>query len=147
MKMAKRYNNLAAVMFVDLDGFKAINDSYGHDAGDKVLREAAKRLSASVRNTDTVARIGGDEFLLIITEMRSQENAAAIAEKVIRFISHPVILKNHLAKVGVSIGIALFPRDAEDIDVLIKLADHAMYKVKNAGKNGYAFVKSVPVLR
>jgi diguanylate cyclase (GGDEF)-like protein/PAS domain S-box-containing protein len=147
MKMARRYNNLAAVMFVDLDGFKAINDSFGHDAGDKVLREAARRLCASVRKTDTVARVGGDEFLLIITEMRSQDNAAIIAEKVIRFISQPVILKNHLAKVGVSIGIALFPRDGEDIDVLIKLADHAMYKVKNAGKNGYAFVKSVPVLR
>jgi diguanylate cyclase (GGDEF)-like protein/PAS domain S-box-containing protein len=145
--MALRYNNLAAVMFVDLDGFKAINDGFGHDAGDKVLREAAKRLSASVRKTDTVARVGGDEFLLIITELRSQENAANIAEKVIRFISQPVIYKNRLMKVGVSVGIAIFPRDTEDIDQLVKLADHAMYKVKNAGKNGYAFVKSVPVLR
>ena len=147
MNMARRYNNMAAVMFVDLDGFKAINDNFGHDAGDKVLRESAKRLLASVRKTDTVARVGGDEFLLIITELRSQENAAKIAEKVIRFVSQPVFLKNHLAKVGASIGIALFPRDGENIDGLVKLADHAMYKVKNARGNGYAFVKSVPVLR
>jgi diguanylate cyclase (GGDEF)-like protein/PAS domain S-box-containing protein len=147
MNMARRYNNLAAVMFVDLDGFKAVNDGFGHDAGDKVLREAARRLRASVRKTDTVARVGGDEFLLIITELRSQENAANIAEKVIRFISQPFMFKNRLTHVGVSIGIALFPRDGEDIDMLVKLADHAMYKVKNAGKNGYAFVKSVPVLR
>jgi diguanylate cyclase (GGDEF)-like protein/PAS domain S-box-containing protein len=147
MNWARRYNNVAAIMFVDLDGFKAINDGFGHDIGDNVLRETAKRLCAAVRKTDTVARVGGDEFLLIITELRSKENAANIAEKVIRFVTQPVMCKNHLALVGVSIGIALFPWDGENMDQLIKLADYAMYRVKNAGKNGYAFVKSVPVLK
>jgi diguanylate cyclase (GGDEF)-like protein len=147
MNRARRYNNLAAVMFVDLDGFKAINDGFGHDSGDEVLRETAKRLCAAVRKTDTVARVGGDEFLLVVTELRSQENAANIAEKVLRFVSQPVMCKNRIATVGASVGIALFPRDAESMDDLIRLADHAMYKVKNAGRNGYAFVRSVPVLQ
>ena len=93
-------------------------------------------------NTDTVARIGGDEFLIIATEINSPENAAQIARKVIQLVSEPVIFKEQQAVVGTSIGIALFPDHGEDMDQLIKQADKAMYKVKNAGKNGFRFVNS-----
>jgi len=137
---ARRHKNLAAVMFIDLDDFKAVNDAHGHAAGDNVLKEVANRLRSSVRETDTVARVGGDEFLLIATELHSSDDAARIAEKVVHLVSQPVIL-NHdqQATVGASVGIALYPDHGEDIDQLIKQADQAMYQVKNTGKNGFGF--------
>jgi diguanylate cyclase (GGDEF)-like protein/PAS domain S-box-containing protein len=141
INMARRYKKRVAVMFIDMDGFKAINDSLGHDAGDYVLKEVAKRLAAGVRATSTVARVGGDEFLLIATELHSPDNAALVAEKVLRLISQPVSMNEKQAAVSASIGIALYPDDAEDIDGLIKMADEAMYKIKNSGKNGYGFAK------
>jgi diguanylate cyclase (GGDEF)-like protein len=140
INMARRYKKAAAVMFIDLDGFKAVNDTLGHDAGDYVLKQVAQRLLSCVRETDTVARVGGDEFLIIATEINSQDNAAWIAKKVIQLISKPVFFKKRQAVVGTSIGIALFPDHGDDMDQLIKLADEAMYKVKNAGKNGFSFV-------
>jgi diguanylate cyclase (GGDEF)-like protein/PAS domain S-box-containing protein len=143
INMARRYKKTVAVMFIDLDGFKAVNDTLGHDAGDYVLKQVAQRLLSCVRETDTVARVGGDEFLIIATEINSPENAAQIAEKVIKLVSQPVIFNKQQAVVGTSIGIALFPEHGEDIDQLIKLADEAMYKVKNAGKNGFCFVNTV----
>jgi diguanylate cyclase (GGDEF)-like protein/PAS domain S-box-containing protein len=139
---AHRYKTMAAVMFVDLDGFKTVNDTYGHDAGDDVLKEVAKRLCAGVRETDTVARAGGDEFVLVVTELQSPENAAKVAEKVVKIMAHPFIVKNRQISVGASIGIALFPRDGDNIDRLIKLADEAMYKIKNSGKNGFVFAST-----
>ncbi|MBI4632745.1 MAG: PAS domain S-box protein [Deltaproteobacteria bacterium] len=142
MGMARRKKTAAAVMFTDLDGFKAINDTYGHDVGDEVLREVANRFCSCVRETDTVARVGGDEFLMVITELQSPENAAKIAEKMIRLVSQPIMIKGRQASVGASIGIALFPRDGDNIDRLIKLADEAMYSIKNSGKNGYRFAST-----
>ncbi len=140
--MARRYKKSTAVMFIDLDGFKDVNDTLGHDAGDYVLKQVAQRLLSCVRETDTVARFGGDEFLIIATEINAPENAAQIAEKVIQLVSQPVIFKKQQAVVGASIGIALFPDHGKDMDQLIKLADEAMYRVKNAGKNGFVFVNS-----
>jgi diguanylate cyclase (GGDEF)-like protein/PAS domain S-box-containing protein len=137
MSLSRRNRTAAAVMFLDLDGFKEVNDSYGHDAGDALLREVAKRLRSSVRETDTVARGGGDEFLIVITDLQSPENAASMAEKVLQALSCSYIFKGILLPVGASIGISLFPRDGEDIDQLIKLADEAMYKVKASGKIAY----------
>ncbi|MFA5322841.1 MAG: PAS domain S-box protein, partial [Smithella sp.] len=142
INMARRNKTSMAVMFIDLDGFKAVNDTLGHDAGDYMLQQVARRLLACVRETDTVARVGGDEFLIIATEINSPENVAQIAEKVIQLVSQPVMIKKQQAVVGASIGIALFPGDGKDMDQLIKQADEAMYKVKNAGKNGFCFVKS-----
>ncbi len=142
LNLARRYKKGAAVMFIDLDGFKSVNDTLGHDVGDYVLKEVARRLLSSVRETDTVARVGGDEFLIIATEIQSPDNAAQIAEKVIRSVSQPIIINGRQATVGTSIGISLFPDHSEDMDNLIKLADEAMYKVKNAGKNNYRFVNS-----
>jgi diguanylate cyclase (GGDEF)-like protein len=142
MSLARRNKTMAAVMFLDLDGFKAVNDTFGHEAGDEVIKEVAKRLRSSVRETDTVARIGGDEFLLVITELKSTPKMAGIAEKVIRILSEPIFYKCVMATVGVSIGIAIFPRDGANVDYLIQLADEAMYKVKASGKSGYKYANA-----
>jgi diguanylate cyclase (GGDEF)-like protein/PAS domain S-box-containing protein len=142
LNMARRYKKAVAVMFIDLDGFKAVNDTLGHDAGDYVLQQVAQRMLSCVRETDTVARVGGDEFLIIATEINAPENATQIAEKVIHLVSQPVTFKGKQAVVGTSIGIALFPDHGEDMDQLIKQADEAMYRVKNAGKNGFRFVNT-----
>lgn len=139
MSAARRNKTLAAVLFLDLDGFKAVNDTYGHDAGDEVLREAAKRLRSALRDMDTVARMGGDEFLLAITEAQSAEGAASIAEKALRLLSLPILYKSQDISIGASIGIALFPRDADSVEGLIQLADQAMYRVKKSGKGGFRF--------
>ena len=137
--LAHRNKALAAVMFVDLDGFKSVNDTYGHDAGDKVLMEVAGRLLSCVRATDTVARMGGDEFMLVATNLHSPDNAAGIAAKATRELARPFTLSQGEATIGASIGIALFPDHAEEADKLVGMADAAMYVVKNSGKNGYAF--------
>ncbi|MCE5263765.1 MAG: PAS domain S-box protein [Deltaproteobacteria bacterium] len=145
---AHRHETAVAAMFIDLDGFKAVNDTHGHDAGDEVLRQVAKRLLSCVRETDTVARVGGDEFLLVTTDLCSLDNAAQIAEKVVHLLSRPVVVNGQEAAVGVSIGIAHYPGNGGDVDRLIKLADEAMYRVKNTGKQGYAFaVGSSEVLK
>lgn len=142
VNMAHRYKKAAAVMFIDLDGFKKVNDTLGHDAGDYVLKQVAKRMLSCVRETDTVARVGGDEFLIIATEINSPDNVAQIAEKIIRTVSQPIIINDQQAMVSTSIGIALFPDHGEDMDKLIKLADETMYKVKNSGKNNYRFAEN-----
>lgn len=140
LNMAHRYKKGAAVMFIDLDGFKNVNDTLGHAAGDYVLKIVAQRLLSCVRGTDTVARVGGDEFLIIATEINSTDNVAQIAEKVLQTVSQAITFNGRETAVGTSIGIALFPEHGDDMNKLIKLADEAMYKVKNAGKNGYRFV-------
>jgi diguanylate cyclase (GGDEF)-like protein/PAS domain S-box-containing protein len=137
---AKRNRDRAAVMFIDLDGFKEVNDTFGHDAGNDVLREVAARLRQSIRETDTAARVGGDEFMLVLSEIKTKENASEIAEKLLDHLSKPVITSGNSARVGASIGIAFFPDDSDDPDSLIKLADEAMYEVKKSGKNRYKFV-------
>lgn len=139
LSIARRNKTMVAVMFIDLDSFKMINDTLGHAAGDSALKQVARRLFSCVRETDTVARVGGDEFLFIAAGLQNAENAALIAEKIIQVVSQPLILNGQQAAVGTSIGIALFPRDGDDVDRLIKLADEAMYEVKNTGKNGYSF--------
>ncbi|MBP7583417.1 MAG: diguanylate cyclase [Spirochaetes bacterium] len=137
---ARRMQNSVAVMFIDLDNFKSVNDTLGHDAGDHVLIETARRLQSCVRETDTVARIGGDEFLVIVTGVTAPEDAAPIARKIIGAVSLPIVIGGKEAVLGTSIGIAIAPEHGEEMDRLIKLADNAMYRVKNSGKNGYCFV-------
>ncbi len=136
---ANRHKNRIAVMFIDLDGFKNINDTSGHNAGDFVLKQVAQRLLGCVRSTDTVARVGGDEFLLVITEIHSFDDAAKIAESVLDSISQPIIFEDRQLKVGASLGIAVYPDHGRDIKRLIKNADEAMYRVKGSGKNNYCF--------
>ncbi|PKN37886.1 MAG: hypothetical protein CVU62_09205 [Deltaproteobacteria bacterium HGW-Deltaproteobacteria-2] len=143
INIARRHKKSAAVMFIDLDGFKTVNDTLGHDAGDYVLKQVAQRMLSCVRDTDTVARVGGDEFLIIATEINTPDNVVQVAEKVLQLVSQPIIIEGQKAVVSTSIGIALFPDHSEDMDKLIKLADEAMYKVKNAGKNGFRFVNTM----
>ncbi|MGO9379232.1 MAG: diguanylate cyclase domain-containing protein [Dissulfurispiraceae bacterium] len=140
MEIAKRNRTLIAVMYVDLDGFKDVNDKYGHEAGDILLKEVGKRLVSSVRKADTVARIGGDEFLMVITELQSPDIAALIAGKILQSMSEPFDLDGKHSTVGASIGISLYPNHGDDVDSLIKQADKAMYAIKHSGKNGYTFV-------
>jgi diguanylate cyclase (GGDEF)-like protein len=138
---AQRVGKKVAVLFIDLDGFKAVNDQSGHEAGDHVLREVAQRLKASVRATDTAARIGGDEFMVVLTALDSAELAAEVAEKVVRAVLEPVVFQAQTLQVGASIGIAVYPDHGADTQFLRKAADHAMYGVKRQGKNRYAFAK------
>lgn len=139
ISLAQRNRMMLVVMFIDLDGFKEVNDTLGHDAGDYVLKQVAKRLISCVRASDTVARIGGDEFLIIANGIHVPENAVQIARKVIGVVSRPIDYNGGQAVVGSSIGIALCPNDAQDMEQLIKKADDAMYKIKKTGKNGYCF--------
>ena len=139
LERAKRNRTLAAIMYIDLDSFKAVNDNYGHEAGDILLKEVGERLLSCVRKVDTVARIGGDEFLLVITELQSSGSAELIAKKAVQLLSQPIDLNGKQATVGASIGIALFPDHGDDAESLIKQADKAMYVIKYSGKNGYTF--------
>lgn len=136
IRLARREQRSGCVMFIDLDGFKAVNDSRGHNVGDMLLKELSRRLVLRVRQTDTVARIGGDEFLLIAGGLHGLEDAVLIAIKVLDELNRPVLLEGVEASVSASIGIALFPNHGDDIDQLIVQADQAMYRVKKAKKNG-----------
>jgi len=138
VNLAKRHKKNMAVMFIDLDGFKAINDTYGHDAGDVLLQEVAVRLRSSLRETDTAGRIGGDEFLLVVQDISGRDDAELIAEKVIQSLSLPVFTGKGTMKVGASLGIAIYPEHGKDAESLIKEADKAMYGVKKSGKNNFA---------
>ena len=134
---AYRNMNKVALMFLDLDGFKAINDTLGHDAGDLLLKEVSRRLQNCVRNTDTVARLGGDEFTVILNGVHGTEDATQVADKIIKSINQPYDLAGKKAQVSTSIGISLYPTDGSSSVDLIKRADTAMYQAKNSGKNQY----------
>jgi diguanylate cyclase (GGDEF)-like protein/PAS domain S-box-containing protein len=143
MLLAKRNRYKTAVMFLDLDGFKQINDTLGHDAGDLLLQGVSKRLKGVVRESDTVARVGGDEFTFVLNNIESSEGAARVADKIITALSEPFELKGQQCRVGGSIGISMFPDDAGDLDKLIRQADEAMYLAKQSGKNTHKFYLDV----
>ncbi|RUO26343.1 hypothetical protein CWE09_06435 [Aliidiomarina minuta] len=132
-----------AVMFLDLDGFKEVNDREGHDAGDRLLVEIAQRLQGALRKNDTVSRFGGDEFVVVLTELDDVEQALAVAGKLIAEVTEPYDLDGVTAEVTVSIGIAMYPDDADQADVLLRLADKAMYQVKREGKNDVQLAASM----
>jgi diguanylate cyclase (GGDEF)-like protein/hemerythrin-like metal-binding protein/PAS domain S-box-containing protein len=137
---ARRNGKSVALMFADLDAFKAVNDDYGHDAGDVVLRTVAQRWLACVRDTDTIARLGGDEFAIIVGNLDLPEEAGAIASKLVDALAEDMVLPNAQAcRVGVSIGIAIYPRNAVEMDSLLQTADKAMYACKVDGKNSFGF--------
>lgn len=141
LALDKRNKTKTAVMFVDIDGFKMVNDTLGHDAGDQVLVDTATRLSETVRQIDTVARVGGDEFWIILTGFHNKDCIESVAKKVIDAISEPYLIDNEQVLIGASIGIALSPDHALTAEALVKLADQAMYAIKRKGKNAYAFAK------
>lgn len=138
LAQAKRHDRTLAVMFLDLDGFKKINDVHGHDVGDVVLQTTANRLKEHARSDDTVSRFGGDEFLYLLTEIDSEQDAALVVQKIANAIQLPFHLPIGELIVKPSIGIAIFPRDGTSVSALIKNADTAMYKAKR-GKLVYAF--------
>lgn len=137
--LSGRNHGKLAVMFIDLDGFKKINDTLGHEAGDLLLRGVAQRLQESVRQSDVVARIGGDEFILLLENIGDAENAAAVAQKIIAHLATPFDLNGTPGRVGASIGIALYPQHGESAEALLRRADEAMYQSKQSGKNTYRF--------
>src|SRR4029453_8470090 len=137
LAQASRHGTKLGVMFVDLDHFKAVNDMQGNAAGDDLLKEVARRLSACVRSGDTVARISGDEFVVILGDLPSAATAAGGAQKVLERVAAPFSIGGRETFVSASIGIAIYPDDADNVDALVSAADAAMYRAKQAGRNSY----------
>ncbi len=138
LDQARRLKKSVAMMFIDLDDFKAVNDDYGHHIGDALLLEVAKRMSASLRAADTVFRLGGDEFVVLLENMPQQRYIQLVGDKIIRTLAQKIIIDGCPCQIGASIGIACYPGDGHDIEALIRAADKAMYRVKQNGKNGVA---------
>ncbi|MCB1874216.1 MAG: diguanylate cyclase, partial [Gammaproteobacteria bacterium] len=128
-----------AVLFLDLDDFKKINDTLGHQVGDEVLKLSAKRIKALLRKDDTVARLGGDEFVILLDRLERPEDASLVARKVLATLKQPFKISNRDLYIGVSIGISIFPQDGEDSDTLVRNADVSMYRAKQLGKNYFQF--------
>jgi diguanylate cyclase (GGDEF)-like protein/PAS domain S-box-containing protein len=139
---SRRSGQLSVVMFLDLDGFKAVNDTYGHEFGDAVLKVTADRIKAGIRETDTVARIGGDEFIIILSRVTDVSVLDRLATNLIQQIGEIIRIQQRDISVQTSIGIAIYPANGTTSEELIKEADKAMYQTKHAGKNGYSFVGS-----
>lgn len=139
LAQARRNHRLLAVLFIDLDNFKTINDSLGHHAGDVLLCEVARRLSGTVRQADMVARLGGDEFVVVLAEIAHLDDASRVAAKVIDTVKAPVMIEGRLLSVSPSIGISVFPGDGENANALIRHADAAMYHAKDSGRSNYQF--------
>ena len=139
MANANRHGRRLALLFIDLDRFKNINDSLGHFVGDKLLQEVAERLIRCVRHMDTVSRQGGDEFIILLSEIENADVVADIAEKLLAVVAAPYVIDGHGLSVTHSIGISIYPDDGENLETIIKKADTAMYKAKERGRNNYQF--------
>ena len=140
--MAKRTNSTLACLMIDLDKFKPINDTYGHAAGDEVLRIVAERLNLVSRDTDFVARLGGDEFAMVATAIEDIASAELPAKRIVDQLGVPIYFEDNELKIGGSVGISIYPNDAQNIEGLLKLADDALYASKKAGRNTFRFAKS-----
>ena len=126
-------------MLLDLDRFKSVNDSLGHDIGDELLKAVSERLKSCVREVDTVARMGGDEFTIILEGVASEAAIVIVAKRIVESISSPFELRRHCISIGVSIGITVYPQDDQGVDELLKHADAAMYRAKQQGGSGFSF--------
>jgi diguanylate cyclase (GGDEF)-like protein len=136
---AQRHGDALAVLFLDLDNFKTVNDSLGHPVGDRLLAAVASRLAGCIRAEDLLARLGGDEFVALLPRLSHADDAAVVARKMIQVLSEPIRIDEHELRLSVSIGIALYPTDGAEVDTLLKHADTAMYGAKEAGRNNYQF--------
>jgi diguanylate cyclase (GGDEF)-like protein/PAS domain S-box-containing protein len=141
LQKARRHQRLIALLFLDLDGFKAINDTHGHNTGDALLREVSERMRRCMRKEDILARMGGDEFTILLGELATPTDASLVAMKLIKTISEPMILNEVICHVGASIGISLFPDSGDNADTLLRLADDAMYAAKSEGKNTFRYAQ------
>jgi diguanylate cyclase (GGDEF)-like protein/PAS domain S-box-containing protein len=139
--LAERHGKQLAVMFVDLDHFKKINDSLGHDVGDKLLQSVAGRLKACVRRSDTISRLGGDEFVVLLSQVEHAEDAAISARKTLRALTAPHMIDGKSLDINVSIGVSTYPNDGQDAESLMNRADNAMYEAKQRGRNNYQFFR------
>ena len=144
LAQTERSGSHTAILYLDLDGFKSVNDGFGHEAGDKVLTEAGRRIASSIRKSDTAARIGGDEFVVILRSVNRLEDVDASAERIIESINKPFDISGRTFLLGTSIGVSLAPDHSMDRDELIRMADQAMYRVKQAGKNDYRYYDPLP---
>jgi diguanylate cyclase (GGDEF)-like protein len=137
---AKRTQSKLALMFIDLDGFKAVNDMHGHNNGDSLLQQVAERMRLCVRAGDTVARLGGDEFTVLLREIKGEGSIERVAQKLLDIAVQPYDLgRAQPALVSFSIGISVYPEDGDNFDALLSRADHAMYEAKQGGKNRFTF--------
>lgn len=132
---ASRHKEKLGLLFIDLDGFKSVNDTYGHNAGDELLIQVAQRLKNSIRIIDAVARLGGDEFTVVLTNIKTQDEVTLIANKIIKNLNKDFIINQEVVNIGASIGASLYPEHSKEIDILVQTADDMMYKAKDSGKN------------
>jgi len=139
LALAKRNHYVLALLYMDLDRFKTINDTLGHEVGDMLLVEAGNRMISCTRKADTVARMGGDEFIGICGRIATPADAGVVAEKILSVLAKPFHLKGNVCTIGASIGISLYPQDGDDVETLVNKADAAMYAAKESGKNGYTY--------
>jgi len=144
MAAARRNEYVLALLFLDLDGFKQVNDTFGHGVGDELLRQVSGRLTSVMRKCDTIARMGGDEFVGLCGRITEPAAAGVVARKIIKQLQDPYVVGEITCNIGVSIGVSIFPDDGEDCDTLLKLADIAMYRVKQGKKGGYLFFREMP---
>lgn len=139
LERAQREKVQVAVLFIDLDRFKMVNDEHGHETGDELLRQVAVRLQSSIRASDLVARLGGDEFVVVLPEIASSTDAAVVAGKIVTAAAQPFVIDDLGIELGTSVGIALYPDHGDGAEVLLRHADQALYRVKDTGRNGYVF--------
>ncbi|MBF0194643.1 MAG: diguanylate cyclase [Magnetococcales bacterium] len=137
ISLCSRRETQMGLMFIDLDRFKIVNDELGHAAGDQLLKDVASRMLNCIRNSDTVARIGGDEFTVVLSEISVIEDPKNIAKKILNSLQKPFILEGEEVSISCSIGITIFPNDGKDIETLLRNADHSMYRAKKRGRNCY----------
>jgi diguanylate cyclase (GGDEF)-like protein len=141
MTLANDSNGFMALLFIDLDKFKDINDRLGHDVGDQLLQEAAQRIQQTMRNTDTVARMGGDEFTAILSPITDPQYAENIADQLIQHLSQPFTIAGQQLTISASIGIAIYPQDGIEPATLLRQADIAMYRAKENGRNCWCYAQ------
>jgi len=142
IERSRREHEGLAVMFVDLDRFKAVNDELGHGAGDLLLQLVAQRVKDHLRSSDTLARLGGDEFVVLLENASNVDVCTRLAGEFIAAVSEPFNLNGHFVQIGASIGISVFPTDGVDVEGLLKRADQAMYAAKSGGRNTFRFYKA-----
>jgi diguanylate cyclase (GGDEF)-like protein len=144
LALSRRNGNRLAVLMLDLDRFKVINDTMGHTVGDDLLKAVAGRLESVTRKSDTIARIGGDEFVLVLPQVAQPKDAAKLAQRILDVFQEPFVFDDHRLKITTSIGIAVYPDDGKDIDILLRNADNAMYQAKEEGRDMYSFYGGEP---
>jgi len=142
VSLASRHGHMCALMFIDLDRFKVVNDSLGHDAGDQLLTVVSSRIRASLRASDILFRVGGDEFTVILPEVTAPEDAAIVARRITESVASMIPIREHELTIGATIGIAVHPSDGDDAETLLKNADAAMYSAKSGGRGGHAFYRA-----